>query len=354
LGLLSVKIEKFRCLESAELELDPRINLITGENGAGKTSILEAIFFLGRGRSFRAGATSGLIQAGCDDFTVFGALSGSDGDSRIGIRVGRKNGRDIHIDGQPGGQTADLIAAFPVQIIDPEVHHLVQGGPEDRRRFLDWGVFHVKHSFLATWQRYRRALQQRNTALRHHAGDSEVGAWDNELIEAARQVDAERRDYLDGFEAVFTRISAELLDLPANCRYLPGWAADAEFGEALEASKDRDRQHGLTHVGPHRAELVLEIDGTAARHRLSRGQQKLLGISLVLAQSEFVSARTDRDVALLVDEPAAELDAGHLENLVDALRQPRIQLFMTALRDDALPGLVGAEVFHVKHGFLSP
>jgi DNA replication and repair protein RecF len=353
LGLQTIRVERFRCLESIEFEPDPHINLITGANGVGKTSVLEAIFFLGRGRSFRAGPTSGLIQTGCDNFTVYGEIAGPELTRRLGIQIGRGSARAIHVDGQAGGLASDLIAAFPVQIIDPEVHHLVQGGPDDRRRFLDWGVFHVKHSFLSALQKYRRALQQRNTALRQNASAAEISAWDTELIEAAVVVDSDRRDYLAGFEPVFGRISAEMLDIAGCCRYEAGWAAGIEFEEALNASRDRDRQYGLTHVGPHRAELALEMDGRPARHRLSRGQQKLLGISLVLAQSQYVTNQTDQDVALLVDEPAAELDAEHLELLVEALRQPRIQLFLTALRDNAVPGADGARMFHVKHGQLT-
>jgi DNA replication and repair protein RecF len=352
LALESVKVERFRCLGQVEFCPDASLNLIFGANGAGKTSILEALFYLGRGRSFRSSQVSSLIQTNSDNFTVFGKIRDGSRRYRLGVQVGRGSS-DVHINGRAGGNTADLVEAFPVQIIDPEVHILVQGGPKGRRQFLDWGVFHVKHDFLAAWRRYRRALQQRNMALRQGLERATVDIWGDELVEAGLKVDNLRRGYLEGFEIVFNRISEQLLGTPAVCCYMPGWSLEESFSAALDQSWERDRKHGLTHVGPHRAELALEVEGRAARHRLSRGQQKMLGTALVLAQCEFVASSLQRTVALLVDEPAAELDSEHLEQLIDVLNKPRVQLFLTALKADALPLKSQPTLFHVKHGKLS-
>lgn len=352
LTLESVTVERFRCLKRVDFCPNAALNIIFGANGAGKTSVLEALFYLGRGRSFRSGQISALIQADADDFTVFGRIDAGGHQQRVGVRVGR-GGSDIHIDGEAGGNAAALLEAFPVQIIDPEVHSLVHGGPKDRRQFLDWGVFHVKHEFLAAWRRYRRALQQRNTALRAGADETALGAWSNEFVESGLRIDELRRGYLAGFGPVFEQIADELLGAVAEIRYLPGWASDESLDAALRGSWERDRKHGLTHVGPHRAELALDIEGRAARHRLSRGQQKLLGAALVLAQAEFVSAVLERTVALLVDEPAAELDSEHLQRLINALNKPGLQLFLTTLEPDAIPVNSEPSLFHVKHGNLS-
>jgi DNA replication and repair protein RecF len=351
LGLQKVKVDRFRCLDSIEFQPDERINLIFGENGSGKTSILEAIFFLGRGRSFRPGQSGTLIQKGSDDFVVFGEVLDGAEQHRLGVQVARGE-RKVQVDGQVG-QTASLAAAFPVQIIDPEVHRLVQGGPDGRRHFLDWGVFHVKHDFFDAWRRYRRALRQRNMALRQGAQRNAVDVWDNELVQSGLSVDRYRREFLEEFHPVFTRICGDLLGMSGNWRFLSGWPAEESFSDSLCRSRDQDSRHGSTHVGPHRAELVLEIDGQAARHRLSRGQQKLLSTSLVLAQSEFVATAMRKTVALLVDEPAAELDHRHLEQLMTVLEKPGIQLFLTALEESALPLRGSPRVFHVKQGAVS-
>lgn len=352
MSVKKLRIDGLRCLREVELEPDSAHNVIIGANGAGKTSILEALFFLGRGRSFRAGKASSLIQTGAEEFTVFAEVDAGSGSRRLGAQVGR-GGSKYQIDGNSGVAAAELITALPVQIIDPQVHELIQGGPKGRRRFLDWGVFHVKQDFFPVWRRYRRALQQRNRALRQGQVRREVAVWEAEIVAAGDTIDSLRREYLESFELDFETMSAELLGFAAKCSYRPGWPQELDLAGALEASWERDNRYGQTHVGPHRAELVLDVEDVAARNRLSRGQQKLLGISLILAQSEFVAGQLDRDVTLLVDEPAAELDGERLAKLVGVLKSARAQLFITALEREALPMDDPVRVFHVEHGKLT-
>jgi len=347
-----LRIERFRCLGSVDIDPDPRQNVIVGENGAGKTSVLEAMFFLGRGRSFRPGYAATLIQDGAEAFTLFAEVCTGNVSRRLGVLQGA-GVLKIQVDGESGGSVADLVGAFPVQVIEPEIHELVQGGPNGRRRFMDWGVFHVKHDFYPVWRRYRRALQQRNQALRQKMARKAVQAWDGELIAAATEIDELRKDYLERLEPHLEEVSQHLLGLIARGRYRSGWARDQQFAEALESSWERDASLGRTHAGPHRAELVLEVDGTPARNRLSRGQQKLLGISLVLAQTRLVAESLGSDVTLLVDEPAAELDASRLEALIEILKDAPAQLFITAIGQHVLPFDLPARVFHVERGRLS-
>jgi len=348
-GLLELRIEHFRCLESVHYQADPHLNLIVGPNASGKTSFLEAIYFLGRGRSFRSPQTQALIQTGRSDFTVFGRLHGAGPAQRVGVS-GRRQGIEIHIDGRPGGTRADLARCVPVQVIDAEVHELIQGGPETRRRFLDWGVFHVKHAFLPVWRRYRRALQQRNAALRRNDAAGAVSAWDPELVEFGEQVHRERLAYFEQLAAEFKQTADKLLGSVVNCRYLSGWGEDRSLTEALAGSADRDRALGATQVGPHRAELKIDVESLAARHRVSRGQQKLMGAALVIAQSRLVASTIGERVVLLVDEPRAELDQARLGLLMTALQQAPVQLFLTTLEPDGLPLTGGGRVFHVEHG----
>jgi DNA replication and repair protein RecF len=347
-----LKIERFRCLDTVDITPHPEANILVGANGAGKTSVLEALYFLGRGRSFRSGPAAGLIQRGGADFTVYAQIGADGVTQRVGVEQ-TSSSLNARIDGGSGVSGADLAAAVPVQVIDPEIHELVQGGPKERRRYLDWGVFHVKHGFLGAWRRYRRALLQRNQALRQGLNWQAIEPWDRELIASGLEIDAYRREYLDRLGPELQRLSLGLLDVAAEQRYRSGWPADQDFGSALDASRDRDRSQAQTHVGPHRAELVLEFDGVAARNRLSRGQQKLLSISMILAQSQFVAEQLDRRVVLLVDEPAAELDAERLEKLMGMLQSLRAQLFISALDREALPTDLDASVFHVERGSVS-
>ena len=347
--LLELRIERLRCLDAATLEPDPRLNVIAGANGAGKTTVLEAIYLLGRGRSFRAPRLSAVIQTGQDRANLFARVQEEGAtERRMGLAIERSRS-EVRVDGS-AGTSADLVGALPVQLIDPQIHELIQGGPGERRRFLDWGVFHVKHEFRLAWPRFRRALAQRNAALRQGLPANAVGAWDQDLLEAALVVDASRRAYLDAAGPLLAETAEQLLDLPASFEFRSGWPRDKALEEALRDSLERDRAMGSTQVGPHRAELLVSVDSHPARHRLSRGQQKLCAAALVLGQGRFVRKAMNRELTLLVDEPAAELDSDHLGRLFDAIQTLGAQVFITALEPDAL-GISGeSRVFHVERG----
>ncbi|MDJ0927025.1 MAG: DNA replication/repair protein RecF [Gammaproteobacteria bacterium] len=348
MALREIRIENLRCLSKAVLEPAAGLNLLIGANGSGKTSALEAIYVLGRGRSFRAPQLGPLIRTGQSQAVLFGELDEKDHPHRIGLRVESRK-TELHIDGEPGAALAELVAALPVQLIDPQVHDLVQGGPGERRRFLDWGVFHVKHDFLPSWRRYRRAQQQRNTALRQGASPATVTAWDPELIAAGETVERLRREYLDELIPIFADHAAKMQLKSAKIVYLPGYS-EGSLATALASGRERDITMGATQAGPHRAELRLEVDDEQARHRLSRGQQKLLGASMVLAQVAHLTGAVDRRMVLLVDEPAAELDGEYLQSLIAAIQDIDAQVFITALRDDSLPLESDVRLFHVERG----
>lgn len=347
--LRRVEIEEFRCLERVSLDLDPRYNLFVGPNASGKTSLLEALFFLGRGRSFRSRRLDRLVRQGKPAFQIVGWVSEAAGSTVLGIR-GERKATQIRIGGSTAGSAADLAGHFPPQIIDPEIHKLLEEGPNRRRRFLDWGVFHVEQTFMPTWQRYYRALKQRNAALKAGADPAVARLWDTELIAAGTRLDEMRRDYLALLAPELERIGRQLLGDPVTLSFQTGWGSEHSFPEALEQSADRDRRYGMTHVGPHRADVTARLGGHVARERVSRGQQKLLAAALTLAQLALQEARTPGSGALLLDDPAAELDAANLGRLLDVVRDLSVQLFVTALQPD-LPGLgqPGA-MFHVEQG----
>src|SRR5882762_10866348 len=179
--LRRVQVTDFRCLQSAALDLDPRFTLISGPNASGKTSLLEAIYVLGRGRSFRTRRLDHLIGHGTEQFVVFGEIDTADRQIPLGVE-GSASGIRARIGGAKASSLAELAVALPVQIIDPEIHHLIEEGPSRRRRFLDWGVFHVEQSFVGHWQRYQQVLKQRNAALKARQPRAVVSVWDSDLI----------------------------------------------------------------------------------------------------------------------------------------------------------------------------
>ncbi len=351
MGLTRFKATGFRCLEEITLEPDRRLNLITGPNASGKTSILESIFYLGRGRSFRSSGNRELIRTGNKGFVVFGDIAGEGKAHKAGIEVA-VGYRNVRIDGEQG-TGAGLAKILPIQVIDPEIHELVQGGPELRRRFIDWGVFHVKHSFLETWRNYQKALRQRNAALRQGASDSDVAIWDEPLAQHGEQVDRDRTEFLDKFLPLFSSISSDYLLFDSKCRYKRGWAPKIGLKQALAESLARDRSFGSTQVGPHRADLPLEVYDRRARHRVSRGQQKMLAATLVIAQGRFVARHIPKELVFLVDDPAAELDRDNRERLFAMLHEMPAQMFVTALEPEDLPWSTQGRMFHLEHGKLA-
>jgi DNA replication and repair protein RecF len=349
LPLTRARIQSLRCLTEVELALHPVRNYLLGPNGAGKTSLLEAIYLLGRGRSFRTRQLRRLVQRGTAGFSVYAELVSRGQAHRVGVAsTGGK--LEKKIDGEEAGGTAALAALFPVHAIDPGIHELIQGTPSDRRRFLDWGVFHVEHGYLDGWRQYRRILGQRNAALKARASAAELDAWDDALGEAAARVHGSRDRYVKLLTPELVRSGQALLGQELTLDYRPGWDATASLNAALRAGRDRDSQVGNTEAGPHRADLVVQLDGRPAQNEASRGQQKLAAAALILAQVAVYSERVGVPGTLLVDDPAAELDAGALQRLLRELERTPSQLLITGLDRSQMPVQSGFPVFHVERG----
>lgn len=333
MGLRRIQVTDLRCLRAVALDVDSRYTLISGPNGSGKTSVLEAIYFLGRGRSFRTHRPARLIRSGCERFIVFGELDTSGGLLALGIEVTPERLR-ARIAGRDAASVAELASHFPVQIIDPDIHQLIEMGPAIRRRLMDWGVFHVEPPFLSAWQRYRQALAQRNAALRQRQPPTLVGAWDPDLVRTGEEIHDARLRYVARLETIAQPIVERLLGVPLELRYRSGWPAELTLNEALRMHLTTDRERGVTQVGPHRAELVVRVDGALAREHVSRGQQKLLAASLAIAQLKLLESLSPEQPTLLLDDPAAELDTRHLAGLIDEVRALRAQLIVTTLEPD--------------------
>jgi DNA replication and repair protein RecF len=341
-----VRITALRCIAEAELELDARRNYVFGPNGAGKTSLLEAMFVLGRGRSFRTRQIRRLVQRGQEGFAVFGTVGAEGRTRRLGVSYAGGH-LEKRLDGEVASGMSELAAVLPIHAIDPSMHGLVEGGPTERRRYLDWGVFHVEHGYLDLWKNYRRALSQRNAALKQ-GGD--IRPWTLALVDAARAVEASRQRYADLLVPEVGRFGEVLLERPVSLEYRRGWGAELDLAEALMRSEPRDRLTGSTEVGPHRAELLLRLDDRRVQDEASRGQQKLVAAALVLAQVAVEGAIRPGRSVLVVDDPAAELDAWSLQRLLGALGRLDAQLVLTGLTPEHLPPEAGAPVFHVEHG----
>jgi DNA replication and repair protein RecF len=328
-----LQVTDFRCLQSAELDLDPHFTLISGPNASGKTSVLEAIYVLGRGRSFRTRRLEHLIRHGADRFVVFGQIDTPNRRVPMGVE-GSRAGMRAQIDGDKPSSLAELALQLPVQIIDPEVHHLIEEGPSRRRRFLDWGVFHVEQSFVGHWQRYQQVLKQRNAALKARQPKAIVSVWDSDLIRSGELLSGARARYVTALVPQAAEIGRNLLGMELSLNYRTGWSKEMGLAEALQQSWNHDQEAAATQVGPHRAELGIRLDGAAVKDRISRGQQKLLAAALLMAQLKLFPEGLPVQPTLLLDDPAAELDDRHLASLIREVSSHSVQLIVTTLHGE--------------------
>nr|WP_297457706.1 DNA replication/repair protein RecF [uncultured Halomonas sp.] len=348
-----------RNLADLDMRPEPGINLIVGDNGSGKTSLLEGIHILGMGRSFRTQHLKHVITHDSESLTLHGRLAG-DPPLAMGVRRQRASSElEMRMAGERMARVSDLVEALPLQLINPDAFRLLEGSPASRREFLDWGVFHVKHEFLNGWKRARRALKHRNALLRHGRIDAQsIAVWERELVHWSERIDALRSDYMAGFLPVFSETLAELLPLPdLSLRYYRGWDRKRPLAEVLEQGRSSDQQMGFTQQGPQRADLRIRIDRRPALEVLSRGQQKLVVSAMKLAQGRLLETLTGRTCIYLIDDLPAELDANHRGIFGRWLERMQCQVFITSVEREAIADLwhpdTATAMFHVKHGRLS-
>jgi len=346
-------LENVRNIRQASLELSPGINLISGPNGAGKTSVLEAAFLLSSGRSFRTSRLNKLIREG-ESCCIAGAeLRHGDSRHRLGIERCR-TGTRLRLDGQDCRRLSELARELPALCLHPESYRIIAGGPQLRRQFLDWGLFHVKPGFHGTWQRYRKALRQRNSALKRDPANAD--RWNGILATEGERLDEQRQWMIQRLAVVVPEFTADfLLDGDVAVHYQRGWPADTDLATALAGAAERDRQRGFTTAGPHRADLRLHWAGRDVQEYVSRGQQKMLTVILLLAMEKILHQGTDRLPLMLIDDPASELDADHRGRLLDYVGRLENQCLVTAIRREDLalaPADMGA-MFHVEQGIVN-
>jgi DNA replication and repair protein RecF len=329
-----LEIVNFRNLRKAVLQCSPNLNLIVGGNASGKTSVLEALYFLGRARSFRTRRVGELIHHDETAFQIVATVNnGKDGRSfPVGVRRSNQE-LSARVDGMPARSLADLAAQVPVLLLNPNSHRLLEGGPQQRRRFMDWGLFHTTDVFVELWRRYKNILRNRNAALRTGFPDRAMDAWDQELVSASIALDSHRKTFCEALEGTLKAFLERTLGVCPHINYRRGWAQgqDQDLLQLLRDGRDQDRRYGYTRFGAHRADFQIKLAGRPAPEYLSRGQQKLLVIALILAQAELFQKQRDQSCILLIDDLPAELDVTHRIRVMECLATLDSQLFITAI-----------------------
>ena len=354
--LAELTIRQLRNISALSLSPSLGINLLLGENGAGKTSILEAIHLLALGRSFRTRSLKQLIQFEQQHLQIISKTV--DHKTPIGLQYGLTSGLEIRLNNAPLKKLSDLASQLPLQFIPANCHQFFEQGPKYRRQLLDWGLFHVEPSFNFHWQAYKKVVQQRNSAIRQHKKTDEIQLWDAHLVSHGDEISKQRIKRLEHllaeFKIIFPRLCPSHKNSVFSLKYRSGWPKDSSLKDTIAATIERDKQLGYTRSGSHAADWSFKVDDYEPNEVFSRGQQKLFFIALCMAQIKTTQQGNIKSV-LLIDDISSELDASHQEIILNELANLSVQTFITST-DNALADIAKNNAdfttFHVKQGQL--
>src|SRR5699024_5690499 len=329
--------------------------IVYGENGSGKTSLLEAIYLLGSGKSFRTSRLQRLLQMGCEEFVLYAEFSLGGHVYRAGLSRNAQQFTGIRLNGESVASLGELAKSFPVQVFHSNSVDLIYGAAELRRRFIDWGLFHVEPEFHGLWRQLNKVVQQHNILLKEYSlNKEELAPWDKQLVWVSAKISALRQQHVD---ALLPYLQDMLPIFASDTRLqfslYQGWPKKESLGQLLQDSYAADRQRGFPSRGAHRADLKLTIEKLPVRDILSRWQIKTLTVLLGLAKLHYLVNEKGLKCLVLVDDLAAELDAHHMHHVVTQLTALGLQTIYTALTPKDLPAALLSDeelsVFHVEH-----
>ena len=354
-GVLHVsrlQVERLRILKRVDLNLSAGINLFSGPNGSGKTSLLEAVHMLGTGRSFRPTPAREMVMRTETRLLVRGDVTTKvDGLISVGIEQGQGASR-IRCAGETIRSASKLARLLPLVLISPDSQRILSDGASLRRSIIDWSLFHVEQRYADAHSRYRRALKQRNAQIRAAAPDSAFASWNHELGTLGDEIHTMRSEYLTEGLALFASFAGRLLGRPIDIEYLPGWDTVRPLEQELQDGLARDRSRGFTDIGPQRADLRFSIEGVGLHRVLSRGESKLFVIAILLSQVEFLWKFRQGGCVVLLDEVAAELDEASRSRVLLCLSDLGVQSILTAVSPTLVTNSAfkHVEMFHVERG----
>ncbi len=351
----TLRVADLRSVAQAELRFGPQVNVVLGPNGAGKTSLLEGLYLMSRGRSFRTRRAEVLCRRGSPGFTIYAEVQVREALHRLGLGHG-SGVWAVRIDDADAPRLSSLFEWCAACCFEPGSHELLSGPRDNRRAFIDWGVFHMEPQFALWWRRYCRALRQRNAALMAEASDAEIDAWDQELVEAGEPLSAGRMAYLEAFRAAWVAAAEAWLPELGEARLVVdrGWPEDQGLGEVLLHARSADRRRQMTTQGPHRFDWRPLFDRAVEVGHLSRGQAKLTALAAVLAQAAVFESQRGEPAVLLLDDLPSELDELHQSRLLETVLGTQRQVIITATHPSQAmqAAMTAAVTFHVEHGLV--
>jgi DNA replication and repair protein RecF len=341
----------FRNLPKISIKPAKGLTIFCGKNASGKTSLLEAIYMLSTNRSFRSSKLQEIIQYQKSDLLISASIA-SENLHHIGIRKNMRGETILRIDSRTINSSAEIAELMPIQLLTPHVFHLLETGPEEKRKFIDWGVFHVEHGFIENWRIFRRSLKQRNAALKNkRLSEDQIHLWDKELATSTLIITKMRQKFCEGLFPVVEMVAQELLEIRnIKLHFLAGWDQTKDYLSLLNEYKNKDRLFGFTQIGPHRADLKIIINNRAASEVLSRGQQKLLICAMLIAQGLLLKNVSGKLSIYLIDDILAELDEVNRIKTLSLLSMIGMQVFASCVDTACLKKLnLEYELFHMEH-----
>lgn len=357
----ALSLDFFRNYLHLEAAFDPGVNVICGDNGHGKTNLLESVFLLTGARSFRSGKDLSLVRRGCD-FSIIRSGFFSEGRPQSLRMTISEKGRIASLNQGSEKKAAALAGSFCCVVFSPEHLELIKGSPDSRRRFLDTALCQISPGYLAALKTYTRLLNQRNRLLKDAysigAALDMLDIYDEQFAAAASAVTAARRRFVDELRPAakegYRLISngREVLDFQYLSTLYGDQPADPESGLlALRDSRGDDLKSGYSTLGPHRDDLLVSLDGESARLFGSQGQQRSAVLSLKLAESELMYARLGERPVLLLDDVLSELDQNRQDYLIEKVIGS--QAIITCCEPELVVRRADARVFRMENGALS-
>lgn len=357
--LKQLTVENCRVIARANLELSPQTNLLIGDNASGKSSLLEALSILSRGRSFRSPRIQEIIRQGEKTLTVAGKVLHNDTGAEYPLGISKTvDATRIRINHADVNQQAELSSHLPLTVIHPDTLDILSGSPAQRRALLDWVSFYRSTDFHQDWRSYQRVLKQRNVCLRDEQQRFALQHWTEKLAELQPRIHRARCDALDALNlalekltALFTHTGKPELKLQSG---FPNTVKADDYDSVLkflQARQEHEIQHGLSLYGCHRGDLQVTLNGILAARYASRGQLKILGVALLLAQSQAITTEAPKRGIIAIDDLISELDGENQKLLYQVLQQTEQQLLITGTQapgDDHL--MDTGKMFHVEHG----
>lgn len=346
-----VRLHSVRNIEAAELAPSPRFNLISGDNGQGKTSVLEALYLVATTRSFRTDRLAQVLRTGDAEARVVASVREGQFERQLGLKLGPRS-RQVELDGKRPKTLSSYAVRTPVVVFHPRDLELVTGGATERRRLLDRLILYADPPGAEAARRYAEAVKERQRLLDTRGvsapelRDFERVAADYGARFARARAEATAR-LLPELAAAFRRVATPGLELGA--RHVPGGSEDAAvFAEELSARRAEDCRRGRASFGPQRDELALTIDGRAARSDASQGQQRLLSLSLKLSELRCIEGSRRAHPVLLLDDVSSELDAARTASVLSLLEASHGQIFITTTRPELFEGLTSSSSAEVE------